>query len=164
MGLLYLSGKGHYCRIVFGRQLEFLYAFGDQFNISAKQDCTPLFVKLLCCRFPQCTAVLLSLCRKCVLKVEGMCNTRSKNFAVSRDGAHRVLVLVLSLHVFTVVMYWVIKLWNYSVWGLDENVRLCFRIPRRRETTWPWRHLRSLAQGKGHALTLLLLAVLHNCY
>jgi len=50
---------------------------------------------VLCYRFSQCSAVLLSFCRKCVLKVQGMYGARSANFA--------------AVHIFIVVMYGVIK-------------------------------------------------------
>jgi len=62
---------------------------------------------VLCYRFSQCSAVLLSLCRKCVLKVQGMYGARSANFTVSRDKIHHVLVL--SVHIFIVVVYGVMK-------------------------------------------------------
>jgi len=55
-------------------------------------------------RFSQCSALLLSLCRKCVIKVQGMYGAK---FAVSRDEIHHVLVL--SVHIFIVVIYGVIK-------------------------------------------------------
>jgi hypothetical protein len=62
---------------------------------------------VLCYRFSQCSADLLSLCRECVLKVQGMYGARSANFAVSRDEMHHILLL--SVHIFIVVMYGVIK-------------------------------------------------------
>ena len=62
---------------------------------------------VFCYRFSQCSALLLSLCMKCVLKVQGIYGARSANFAVSRVEIHHVLVL--SVHIFIVVMYGVTK-------------------------------------------------------
>lgn len=108
MGVLYQNGKGQYCGIVFGRQnlssdMPLVTSLIYQQNRIEK----PLFVMVLCCRLSQCSAVLLSLCRECVLKVQGMYGAISAKFSVSRDEIHHVLVLVV--HIFFVVMYGVIK-------------------------------------------------------
>jgi hypothetical protein len=94
--------------MVFGRQnLSFDTPLVTSLIYQQNKIAKPLFLMVPCCRLSQFSAVLLSLCRECVLKVQGMYGARSAKFSVSRDEIHHVLVL--AVHILFVVMYGVIK-------------------------------------------------------